>query len=667
MSNSTAPSDPLQAKARHLANAIRALAMDAVEAAKSGHPGMPMGMADVATVLYGHFLKFDPSSPDWPDRDRFVLSAGHGSMLLYALLYLTGYPGITIDNLKHFRKLDSPCAGHPEYGHLPGVETTTGPLGQGIAHAVGMALAERILNARFGNELVDHKIYVMASDGDLMEGISHEAISLAGHLKLSKLIVLYDDNHISIDGSTSLSDSTNAIERFEAAGWNTRRLDGHNAADIVAALEWAQSSDRPVLLACKTIIGFGFPTRAGTQKAHSDAPGAEEIAGARKILNWPYDPFVIPDDVAAGWRAIGARGAAVRTVWLKRKAESAHAAAFDTAIAGEVPASVTAGLIELKKKISAEKPSVATRKASELALEVINANWPITIGGSADLTPSNNTKTKGMIDIAPGDFSGRYIHYGIREHGMAAAMNGMALHRGIMPYGGTFMVFSDYARPAIRLAALMGIRVVYVMTHDSIGLGEDGPTHQPVEHLAALRAIPNLNVYRPADAVETAECWALALADKKRPSIMALTRQNLSTLRTGHSDENLSAKGAYELVGAPNAKVTLLATGSEVELAMKARELLAAETIAARVVSMPCWELFEQQSEIYREAVLGPGTVKVGIEAAVPFGWDRYIGPSGAFIGMHGFGASGPYKDVYLHFGITAEAIVQAAKRALKA
>jgi transketolase len=664
---STAPSDPLQAKTRHFANALRALAMDAVEAAKSGHPGMPMGMADVATVLFGCFLKFDPSSPDWPDRDRFVLSAGHGSMLLYALLYLTGYPGITIDNIKRFRKLDSPCAGHPEYGHLPGIETTTGPLGQGIAHAVGMALAERILNARFGDELVDHKTYVLASDGDLMEGISHEAISLAGHLKLSKLIVLYDDNHISIDGSTSLSDSTNTIERFQAAGWNTCHVDGHDAANIMRALEWAQTSDRPVLFACKTIIGFGFPTRAGTQKAHSDAPGAEEIAGARKILNWPYDPFVIPDDVAAGWRAIGARGAASRTAWLKRKAESAHAAAFDTAIAGEVPAAVTAGLIELKKKISAEKPSVATRKASETALEVINAQWPYTIGGSADLTPSNNTKTKGLIDIAPGDFSGRYIHYGIREHGMAAAMNGMALHRGIMPYGGTFMVFSDYARPAIRLAALMGIRVVYVMTHDSIGLGEDGPTHQPVEHLAALRAIPNLNVYRPADAVETAECWALALADKKRPSIMALTRQNLSTLRTVHSDENLSAKGAYELVGTPNAKVTLFATGSEVELAIKARELLAAENIAARVVSMPCWELFEQQNETYREAVLGPGTAKVGIEAAISLGWDRYIGKDGAFVGMHGFGASGPYKDVYLHFGITADAIVAAAKRALKA
>jgi transketolase len=642
--------------------------MDAVEAAKSGHPGLPLGMADTATVLFSRFLKFDPGQPGWPDRDRFVLSAGHGSMLLYSLLYLTGYSGITLDNIKHFRKLDSPCAGHPEYGHIPGIETTTGPLGQGIANAVGMALAERILNARFGDALVDHRIYVIASDGDLMEGVSHEAISLAGHLKLSRLIVLYDDNSITIDGATSISDSTDAVERFQAAGWNTCRVDGHDAADVVRALAWAQTSDKPVLLACKTIIGFGLPTRAGTQKAHSDAPGAEEIAGARKILNWPWEPFVIPDDIAAGWRAIGARGKGAYEAWTKRKSQSPAAAAFDAAISGDVPAALEAGLIELKKKVSAEKPSVATRKASEMALDVINATWPITIGGSADLTPSNNTKTKdNMKDIVTGDFSGRYVHYGIREHGMAAAMNGMALHGGIVPYGGTFMVFSDYCRPAIRLSALMGIRVVYVMTHDSIGLGEDGPTHQPVEHLAAMRAVPNLKVFRPADAVETAECWALALADKTHPSFLALSRQNLPTVRTAHTDENMCAKGAYELASAPDAKVTLLATGSEVELAFKARDLLAAENIAARIVSMPCWELFEQQSETYRETVLGPGTVKVGIEAAMRFGWDRYIGSTGAFVGMHGFGASGPYKDVYAHFAITPEAVVEAAKRALKA
>ena len=640
--------------------------MDAVEAAKSGHPGMPMGMADVATVLFSQFLKFDPSTPDWPDRDRFVLSAGHGSMLLYSLLYLTGYPGITLDNIKHFRKIDSPCAGHPEYGHIPGIETTTGPLGQGIAHAVGMALAERILNARFGNALVDHRTYVLASDGDLMEGVSHEAISLAGHLKLSKLIVLFDDNSITIDGATSLSDSTDTVERFQAAGWNTVRVDGHNAADVARALAWAQKSDKPVLLACKTIIGFGLPTRAGTQKAHSDPPGAEEIAGARKILNWPYDPFVIPDDIAADWRAIGARGKAASDAWTKRKSQSPQAASFAAAISGDAPSNLDSALNELKQKVSAEKPSVATRKASEMALEVINALWPFTIGGSADLTPSNNTKTKGMVDIAPGDFTGRYIHYGIREHGMIAALNGLALHGGVVPYGGTFMVFSDYCRPSIRLAALMGIRVVYVMTHDSIGLGEDGPTHQPVEHLAAMRAMPNLKVFRPADAVETAECWALALADKKSPSFLALTRQNLATVRSAHTDENLCAKGAYELAASPDAKVTLLATGSEVELAFKARDLLAAENIAARIVSMPCWELFEQQSATYREAALGPGTVKVGIEAAMPFGWDRYIGSTGAFVGMHGFGASGPYKDVYAHFGITPEAVVEAAKSALK-
>ncbi len=657
-----------QTKTRRLANAIRALTMDAVEAAKSGHPGLPMGMADAATVLFSKFLKFDPQAPHWPDRDRFVLSGGHGSMLLYSLLYLTGYPGIAMDDIKHFRKVDSPCAGHPEYGHVPGIEVTTGPLGQGIAHAVGMALAERILNARYGDALVDHRTYVIASDGDLMEGVSHEAISLAGHLKLSRLIVLYDDNGISIDGHTSISDSTDAIERFQAAGWNTVRVDGHDAADVARALTWAQSSDAPVLLACRTIIGFGFPTRAGTQKAHSDAPGAEEIAGARKILNWPWEPFVIPDDIAADWRAIGARGKSAYDAWMKRKAALPQAAAFDAAIAGDVPVGVDAGLIELKKKVSAEKPSVATRKASEMALDVINAQWPITVGGSADLTPSNNTKTKeNMKDIVTGDFSGRYVHFGIREHGMAAALNGMALHGGIFPYGGTFMVFSDYARPSIRLAALMGIRVGFVMTHDSIGLGEDGPTHQPVEHLAAMRAMPNLKVFRPADAVETAECWSLTVADKKSPSFLALTRQNLSTVRTVHTDENLCAKGAYELAPAPGAKVTLLASGSEVELALKARDLLAAENIPARVVSMPCWELFEQQSETYREVVLGPGTVKIGIEAAVRFGWDRYIGSTGAFVGMHSFGASGPYKDVYKHFAITPEAVVEAAKSALKA
>ncbi|HEX4861087.1 MAG TPA: transketolase [Rhizomicrobium sp.] len=655
------PQSPEQTAIRRLANAIRALSMDAVEQAKSGHPGLPLGMADAATVLFLKFLKFDAADPHWPDRDRFVLSAGHGSMLLYSLLWLTGYPGMTLDDIKRFRQVGSPCAGHPEYGHAPGIETTTGPLGQGISNAVGMAIAERHLNARFGDDMVDHRTYVIASDGDLMEGISHEAIALAGHLKLNRLIVLFDDNGISIDGKISLSDSTDQIERFQAAGWNTIMCNGHDVAEVAGALDWAQKSDKPVLIACKTIIGFGLPNRQGTQKAHSDAPGADEIAGARKVLDWPSPPFVIPDDIMSDWRAIGAKGGKARAAWEKRKTKD-----FDIAMAREVPEGIEKALTELKKKTSEEKPSVATRKASEAALDRINGAWAATIGGSADLTPSNNTMTKGMVSITAEDFSGRYIHYGIREHGMCAAMSGMALHGGIVPYGGTFLCFSDYCRPSIRLAALMGIRVVYVMTHDSIGLGEDGPTHQPVEHFAALRAIPNLLVFRPADGVETAEAWGIALANEKRPSLLMLSRQSLSTVRTMHTDDNLTAKGAYELVGAENAKVTLLATGSEVEMAVKAREMLGQEGIAARIVSMPCWDLFEEQPATYRDSVLGQGTVKVAVEAGVRLGWDRYIGPKGGFVGMHSFGASGPYKDVYRHFGITPEAVVGAAKDALK-
>lgn len=653
------------AENRRLANAIRALSMDAVEAAKCGHPGMPMGMADVATVLYSQFLKFDPADPIWPDRDRFVLSAGHGSMLLYSLLYLTGYSSISLDNIRSFRQLGSPCAGHPEYGHADGIETTTGPLGQGIATAVGMALAERMLNARYGDGLVDHKTYVIASDGDLMEGISHEAIGLAGHLKLNRLIVLFDDNRISIDGPLSLSESGDTKKRFEAAGWTALACDGHDAADIARALTEAQNSDKPVLIACRTTIGYGAPTRAGTSKSHGEALGAEEVKGARAALDWPYEPFVIPNDILSSWRAIGAKGAAARKAWTKRHDADSNAAAFDAAIAGDIPAALTSALNEHKKKLSAEKPSVATRKASEMALEVINTVLATTIGGSADLTGSNNTRTKNMEAVAPGKFGGRFIHYGIREHGMAAAMNGMALHGGLIPYSGTFLVFSDYCRPAIRLAALMGVRVIHVMTHDSIGLGEDGPTHQPIEHLASLRAMPNLLVFRPADAVETAECWELALRHTTSPSVLALTRQNLPTVRTAHTDENLSARGAYELAGAEGAKVTFLATGSEIEIALKARDLLMAQNIAARVVSMPCWELFEQQPANYREATLGPGTVKVAIEAASGFGWERYTGLSGRFIGMHGFGASAPAKDLYKHFGITAEAAAEAARSAL--
>ncbi|OJU10118.1 MAG: transketolase [Alphaproteobacteria bacterium 64-11] len=662
---------PEQAEVRRLANAIRVLTLDAVETAKSGHPGLPLGMADVATVLFRRFLKHDAADPAWPDRDRFILSGGHGSMLLYSLLWLMGYPKVTIDELKHFRKVGSPTAGHPEYGHLPGIETTTGPLGQGIGNSVGFALAEAILNARFGPELVAHKTYVIASDGDLMEGISQEAITLAGHLRLKNLIVMWDHNNITIDGAISLADSTDQLERFRAAGWTVDACDGHDAADIARALDAAQDATRPVLIACKTIIGFGMPGRQGTQKAHSDAPGAEIVAGARKELDWPYEPFVVPDDILKDWRAIGSKGAAARKDWLARKAGSPKAKEFDDTMAGVLPQSLDGALLALKQKIASEKPSAGTRKMSEQALNVINAELPFTIGGSADLTPSNNTRTRNISEIGPDRFDGRYVHYGIREHGMCAAMNGMALHGGILPYGGTFMVFSDYCRPAIRLAALMGIRVVFVMTHDSIGVGEDGPTHQPVEHLAALRAIPNLLVMRPADGVETAECWELAVKSENRPSLIAFSRQDVPTLRENPTAENLCARGAYVLVEDAAAKVTLLASGTEVSLAMEARVKLAAEGIAARVVSMPSWLLFEAQPLDYRRAVLGPGTVKVAIEAAVREGWDRYIGSqlldgeAGAFIGMHSFGASGPYKDVYAKFGITADAAVAAAKKLL--
>jgi transketolase len=657
---------PEQAEIRKLANAIRGLAMDAVQTAKSGHPGLPMGMADVATVLFKSFLKFDPADPQWPDRDRFVLSAGHGSMLLYSLLWLTGYPGITLDNIKRFRQVDSPCAGHPEHGHIPGIETTTGPLGQGIANAVGMAIAERHLNARFGDDLVDHKTYVIASDGDLMEGISHETIHLAGHLKLKNLVVLWDNNSITIDGALSLSETGNMIERFEAAGWKTTVCDGHSAQEVFRALGDAQEGDQPVLIACKTVIGFGMPTRAGTQKAHSDAPGDEEIAGAKKALGLPSGAFALEDGVLDAWRKIGGTHKDARAAWTARKAQAEQAKEFDATIAGEIPKELAGALADLKKKLADEKPDAGTRRTSEKVLDVVNGIVMTTVGGSADLTPSNNTKTKNIDAMKPGSYAGRYIHYGIREHGMAAAMNGMALHGGIVPYGGTFLVFSDYCRPSIRLAALMGIRVVFVMTHDSIGVGEDGPTHQPVEHLAALRAIPNLTVIRPADAVETVEAWAFALNHTKGPTLLVFSRQDVPTLRGGDTlGENKTTKGAYEIAGAADAKVTLLATGSEVSLAIAARDLLKADGIAARVVSMPSWSLFEAQPESDRKAVLGDGP-KVAVEAGVSQGWDRYVGPHGRFVGMHGFGASGPYKDVYKHFGITAEAVAEAAKAALK-
>ncbi|ADP69302.1 transketolase [Rhodomicrobium vannielii ATCC 17100] len=659
----TPVSNPSQ---RDLANAIRALSMDAVEAANSGHPGMPMGMADVAAVLFTKFLKFDASAPKWPDRDRFVLSAGHGSMLLYSLLYLTGSPDVTIEEVKKFRQLHSKTPGHPEYGHTQGVETTTGPLGQGISTAVGMAIAERLLGARFGDKVVDHHTYAIVGDGCLMEGISHEAIDLAGHLKLNKLIVLWDDNSISIDGSTSLSTSTDQVKRFEAAGWNAVRVDGHNAAEVEAAIAKAKTSDKPTLIACKTIIGFGAPNKQGSEKTHGAPLGKDEIAAAREFLGWPYAPFEVPEPILSTWRAAGTRGKAEHAAWHERLSqltadERAH---FERMIEGELPASVKEALDAFIAKNVAEKPKLATRKSSEMALQVINDATDMTIGGSADLTHSNYTITRGMKSITPDDFTGRYLHYGIREHIMGAAMNGIALHGGFVPYGGTFLVFSDYLRGSIRLSALMGLRVLYVLTHDSIGVGEDGPTHQPIEHLASLRALPNVNVFRPADIVETAEAYEIALASKHTPSVLALSRQNLPTVRTEASSENLTAKGAYVLRGDAKAPrdVTLIATGSEIELAVSAAEQLNAEGVKTVVVSMPCFELFEAQPEAYRAEVLGTAP-RIAIEAAGRFGWDRWIGDKGAFVGMNGFGASGPAPQVYKEFGITVEAVIAAAKK----
>ena len=649
---------------KDMANAIRALAMDAVEKAKSGHPGMPMGMADVAAVLFTQFITIDPADSKWPDRDRFVLSAGHGSMLQYALHYLVGYADMPIEELQRFRQLGAKTAGHPEYGHALGIETTTGPLGQGLATAVGMALAERMMNARYGEDLVDHTTYVIAGDGCLMEGISHEAIDMAGHLKLGKLIVLWDDNHISIDGATDLSTSTDQVRRFEAAGWNVARIDGHDEKQIATAIAAARAqSDRPWMIACRTTIGFGAPTRAGTSKAHGEALGAEEIAGAREKLGWPYPPFVVPEPILSEWRKVASRGADAHAKWNARLAASPKSGQFKTQVFGGAPASIDTALNALKAKHFAERPKIATRKASEIALAAVNDACDVTIGGSADLTHSNLTITKGMDPIKPSSYGGRYIHYGIREHIMGAAMNGIALHGGFIAYGGTFLVFSDYARGAIRLSALMGVPVVYVLTHDSIGLGEDGPTHQPVEHMAALRAMPNLLVFRPADAVETAESWQVALAQKHTPSALALTRQALPALRLDDSGENLTAKGAYVLRETSGDRdVTLLATGSEVELAIAAAEQLAGKGVKAAVVSMPCWELFEQQSEDYRRSVLGTAP-RVGGEAALRFGWDRWIGERGDFIGMTGFGASAPAGDLYKHFGITTESVVAAAQK----
>jgi len=650
---------------RDMANAIRALSMDAVEKAASGHPGMPMGMADVATVLFTQFLKFDPRHPNWPDRDRFILSAGHGSMLLYSLLHLTGYADMTLEELKNFRQLGSKTAGHPEYGHAQGIETTTGPLGQGIANSVGFALAERILNARFGDEMVDHYTYVIAGDGCLMEGISQEAISLAGHLKLAKLIVLWDDNSISIDGPLNLSSSEDQIARFQAAGWATLKVDGHEPAAIAAALAQAKTHDKPTLIACKTVIGYGAPTKAGTAATHGSPLGKDEVAGARQKLGWAYAPFVVPDVIREAWSKAGQRGQADYAAWAKRHDSSAHRAEHDRVMARELPENFAAKVNELKDSIAAEAPKIATRQSSQKVIEALAPVLPEFIGGSADLTGSNNTKAKTALPIKGGAYGGSYVYYGIREHEMAAAMNGMALHGGIIPFGGTFLVFTDYCRPAIRLSALMHQRVIYVMTHDSIGLGEDGPTHQPVEHLAALRAIPNLLVFRPADTMETAECWALALAAKNRPSILALTRQALPHLRADSAVANHCARGGYVIRPAKaKRQVTLIATGSEVMLAVEARERLEAQGIGTAVVSLPCWELFDEQPESYRTEVLGDG-LRVGIEAAIGFGWERYLGGDGIFIGMPGFGASAPAGELYKHFGITASAIVDKVKAKL--
>ncbi len=654
-----------------MANAIRFLAVDAVEKAKSGHPGLPMGAADIATVLFRDVLKFDAADPHWPDRDRFVLSAGHGSMLLYALLYLTGVggdKGLTIDDLKHFRQVGSKTPGHPEYGHTLGVETTTGPLGQGIATSVGMAIAERMLAAHFPG-IVDHRTYVLASDGDLMEGVSQEAIAIAGHLRLSKLIVFYDDNGISIDGKTSLSDSVDQVARFKSAGWNASHIDGLDPEAIRDAVHAAQSSDKPTMIACKTTIGFGAPHKAGTNKAHGEALGAEEVAGARKNLNWPYEPFVVPEDILAAWRTVGARGAPKREAW-KRALEAldpAMRAEFERRIRGDLPKDFDAVVDAYKRKLAAEAPEIATRKAGEAALNVIAPAVPELVTSSADLTPSNNTKVAATAEITADDFSGRYIHWGIREHGMAAACNGMAAHGGIIPSGASFLIFTDYCRPALRLAALMKIRVAHVFTHDSIGLGEDGPTHQPIEQIASLRALPNLYLWRPADSVETVECWQAALEHAHSPSILALTRQSLPALRRAHVAENLCARGAYEIAPANGAAaVSIFASGSEVSLAVAAQGLLKDRGIAARVVSVPCMDAFFDQPEEYRKAVIGDAKVKVGVEAAVRFGWDAIIG-DGPFIGMKGFGASGPYKAVYQFFGITAEAVADAAAKRLAA
>ena len=649
-----------------MANAIRFLAADAVEKANCGHPGMPMGAADFTTVLYSKFLKIDPQKPDWPDRDRVILSAGHGSMLLYAVNHLVGFSDMTIEEIKNFRQLGSKTPGHPEYGHTLGVETTTGPLGQGISTAVGMAIAEKIQNAKYGDAIVDHKTYVIASDGDLMEGISQEAISLAGHLKLSKLIVLFDDNNISIDGAIDLSDSTDQLMRFEASGWNVNRVDGHNHDDIEKAIQEAIESNKPSLIACKTKIGFGSPSKEGKSSSHGAPLGAEDIAQMKKNLNWDYEEFEIPSDIKDAWRLVGLKNSSKRQEWEERLLDNKDKEIeFLKDIDGQISEELDKEINEIKKVFSEEKPGWATRKSSQEVLETINKVLPNTIGGSADLTGSNNTKTKNINIIDSNNFAGRFIHYGIREHGMAAAMNGIALHKGLIPYSGTFLVFSDYCRPSIRLAALMDIKVIHVMTHDSIGLGEDGPTHQPVEHLPSLRAIPNLNVFRPADTTETAECWSLAIKSKG-PSIIALSRQGCPHLRNTYEEKNKSSLGAYELKSSDGeTQVNLIATGSEVSLAVEVYDELKNDGINSRVVSAPSFELLNKQENDYIDKTLGQSGLRVGIEASTGLGWHNYLGDQGLFIGMNSFGASAPADQLYKNFGIDKENIINKIKEKL--
>ncbi|MBY5849505.1 transketolase [Rhizobium leguminosarum] len=652
---------------RDLANCIRFLSMDAVQQAKSGHPGMPMGMADIAAVLFSEFLKFDAADPYWFDRDRFVISNGHGSMLLYSLLYLTGYKDMTIEEIKRFRQIDSRTAGHPEYRHATGIETTTGPLGQGIANSVGLALGERIMNASFGDNLVNHHTYVFLGDGCLMEGISHEAISLAGHLKLGKLIAFWDDNSISIDGATSLAESDDHPARFRAANWHVQQIDGHDTDAIRAAIIEAQKvTDRPSMIACKTIIGFGFPTRAGTQKAHSDAPGEDEIAGARKVLGWTSPPFEIQEALLNDWRKIGAKGGPARMAWAVRvqTASPDKRDDFERRMNGELPSGWRAAIAAAKQELSGSEKDLATRQASGIVLNHLFDAIPELLGGSADLTPSNNTKAKNQVEIKPGEYGGSYLHYGVREHGMAATMNGLALHGGLIPYGGTFLTFSDYCRPAIRLAAIMEVRSIFVMTHDSIGLGEDGPTHQPIEHLSALRAIPRLAVYRPGDPIETAECWEAIMDAPRQAALIALSRQPMPLLRRDPSDENRSARGAYVLQEAEGGErqLTILASGSELHLAVEARSVLQDEGIRTAVVSMPCRLLFEKQDAAYKKSVLGGSRARVAVEAAVQDSWDRYLGLDGVFVGMQEFGASGKIDDVYKKFDITTDAVIRAGR-----